>query len=72
MTYRCTQTGCNALVPDGTIHSCLNMQRTLLPAGQSPATTEVQAMSIAWKAAEALGDAATGYQRLIPTVASLT
>lgn len=72
MTYRCTQVNCGALVPDGCMHSCLNTQRTLLPAGQSPATTEVMAASIAQKAAETTGDAATGYQRLIPEVSSLT
>lgn len=76
MTYRCTQVNCGALVPDGCMHSCLNTQRTLLPVGQSPgqspATTEVMAASIAQKAAETTGDAATGYQRLIPEVSSLT
>lgn len=67
MTYRCTQVGCNALVPDGFMHSCLDVRRTLV----TTVTAEIQAEIIADATAEATGDAATGYKRLIPVVSGL-
>lgn len=78
MSYKCTQVNCGALVQDGQMHSCFDSRRTLLPAltgvgsplPQTAATSELQAMNIAQKAAEATGDAAQAtYQRAVPTVA---
>lgn len=72
MTYRCTQVGCNALVQDGQMHSCLDVRRILLPNPNLPQTTEVTPTNKAQATAEATGDSATGYTRAVPTVAGAT
>lgn len=71
MTYRCTQVSCNALVPDGQMHSCLDIRRVLPPNEPVPTTTEVTPMNKAQAAAEATGDSATGYVRDVTIIAGI-
>lgn len=65
MAYGCPQ--CHAVVPDGMMHSCLDIRRTFT--GQP--SSEIDPATSPEKLAEITGDYVTGYQRLCPVVVGI-